>query len=442
MPPRNPGYSELVTTQNQEAIMRGLLVVSALVCLQLGAANSYQSELHGLVEECGEGVVAGSNQENRCSFQVDPSQFAEQHTGLLPEKNWAHKDGVSFFEPHPMTVPDSYDLRDFMTAGVPVIKQQNCGDCWAWATHHGLEITRAVHDFKLFDLSIQTVLSCSKQGSCNGGYMSAVDFLKHGLPDEPVFPYAGKDKSCKFSSAEVSSGWEGKVIGTPFVGNSLEHSRFFQNKAALADGAKVQKMMEAMVQWKAPLVVTVAAYSISGDGVYDSCSAVNSDGNHMVAIVGWEMWNGKRVAKVWNSWGQGHGKNGVSRIVWECGRGLNRGLGVEAKIVQYKAPCEAPDASQKSLHEVKAGSSVTVGKAQAVNTRCSWVPTEGLADPNACVTTATPKVSTEYHFTAENDCGKSTSQTLVYLWPANGGLKNPVIRTPYGDVAYGLHEAH
>src|SRR5262249_55520856 len=148
----------------------------------------------------------------------------------------------------------------------------HCGDCWAWSTHHGLEIARAVHDQLVTDLSIQTVLSCSKAGSCGGGYMKAVDFLQHGLPYEEDFPYAGSDKRCKFSSDEIAEGWEAKVGGTPYVGSSRDFSLARrQADGSYREGNKVKKMMEAMYEWKAPLVVTVSAYSISGDGVYDSC---------------------------------------------------------------------------------------------------------------------------------------------------------------------------
>lgn len=401
-----------------------------------------RKELEELIDLCGAGVIEGSSEVNRCSYTVklDELFFEPQSrkTGLLHDKDWAYRDGVTFFETNlEMSVPDNFDLRDLMKNGQPEIRKQQCGDCWAWSTHHGLEIARAVHDQKVYDHSIQTVLSCSKAGSCNGGYMKAVDFLVRGLPLEPEFPYAGSDKACKFSSTNLQSGWDGKIIAAPYIGNSLSYSRANRLKdGSYRDGTKVNKMMEAMFAWNSPLVVTVASYSISGPGVYDSCSAINSGGNHMVAIVGWEMWNGKRVAHVWNSHGQGHGEKGVSRIVWECGSGkLNRGLGVSAKIVQYKTPCTPPDASQTYLHEVAAGQSVQIGAPQAAGVQCTWLPTEGLSNPNSCVTTAKPDASTEYHLTAQNACGKSSSMTLVHVWNQRTGEGEKVI-TPFGVASY------
>jgi len=391
---------------------------------------------------CGVGVVEGQEGPNKCSYHIKVDDLMYQHpslkTGLLHDPEFAFK-GASFYEPDDMKeedIPDSFDLRDLMKNGVPDIRQQNCGDCWAWATHHGLEIVRAVHDQKNFDHSVQTVLSCSKHGSCNGGYMSAPDFLlNRGLPYEPDFSYQGKDARCKFSSDELAKGWEGKVISAPYIGKSSWHSR----GAPEREGTKVKAMMEAMLKLKSPLVVTVAAYSSSG-GVVDSCSAINSGGNHMVAIVGWEMWKGKRVAHVWNSWGKSHGENGVSKIVWECGDGrLNRGLGVDARVYEYKGvnppdPCELPEnVIEKPKHMMFLGSSVKLGRAPKKAQTCKWIPADGIDNPNSCETYASPNRSTEYHLEASNACGKVSGISQVDVYGPMGKLDDSVL-TPFGII--------
>lgn len=408
-----------------------------------------KKELETTVRMCGPGVVEGavardgSALENRCTYQIKLDELfftpPKDKTGLLQDPNWAYQDGVTWVEAAPQDIPEKLDLRDLMKNGIPDLRKQNCGDCWAWATHHGLELARAVHDQTVFDHSIQTVLSCSRAGSCGGGYMKAVDFLIHGLPMESEFPYAGSDKSCKFSSSDISNGWTGKIISAPYIGSSMTYSRALRDAdGRYREGTKVKSMMAAMVEWKSPLVVTVDAYSISGSGIYSSCSAINSGGNHMVAISGFETVNGKRIAQVWNSWGKSHGENGVSRIQWECGDGrLNRGLGTSAKIVQYKPACTPPNAAQPFLHEIAAGGSVQIGVEQSPGTTCVWAPTDGLADPNACVTIAKPAQSTEYHLTATNPCGTSSSMTLVDVW-LKGMARNTtrMLLTPFGEIPY------
>jgi hypothetical protein len=241
---------------------------------------------------------------------------------------------------------------------------------------------------------------------------------------------------CKYKAPEIAKGWEPKMVDTPYIGDSSSYSRsLLKSDKTFAAKPTVDQMKQAMFKWKAPLVVTVAAYSISGDGVYDSCSAINSPGNHMVTIIGWEKWNGKDVALVWNSWGKNHGKDGVSRIVWECGPGLlNRGLGVSARVVQYKATCRPPDAELGNAKKlILEGSAVKLGKPMK-DALCSWFPTDGLSDPKSCETYASPGGTTEYHLTATNECGYSSAMTLVEVWGPRG--KSPFALTPHGPARY------
>ena len=402
-------------------------------------------ELKELVDQCGPGVVEGNGGKNTCSYTVKIDEMMLRHpvmkTGFLYQEDWAHQKGESWFQAKtPVRVPDKFDLRDYMPNGIPDIRQQQCGDCWAWATHHGLELARAVHDRQPYDHSVQTVLSCSGAGSCSGGYMSAPLFLVgKGLPYEEDFGYTGRNTKCKFSNSELTSGWDGKIVSAPNIGSSLTESRFFLKnpRPAAMDGDKVQKIMEAITEQKAPAVVTVSAYS-AGPGIVDSCGAINSGGNHMVVIVGWEKNSkGERVAHVWNSWGKSHGENGVSRIVWECGAGrLNRGLGKAARLINYRPPCDAPSAKiEKPKYTILEGGAVKIGAKAPEGVKCKWLPSEGVVDPNACETYVEPKISTEYHLVASNDCGDTSSMTLVEVWgPQTDAPISDEILTPHGIV--------
>lgn len=421
--------------------------------------EKYPAALEYLTEEveaCGGGVVLGAKDasgaalENRCehTIQVD-AEFLRNHqfrTGLIHDPKWAQQEGVTFYEPKEMALPDAFDIRDSMKNGLPELRKQAWNDCWAWATHHGVELTRAIHDGKVFDHAVQSVISCSGSGTAaSGGYMSAVGWpVGRGLPLESDYPYSGKDSKCKYSKDELAKGWEGKIQNAPYIGSSLSHSLYFKGSY---EGTKVQTMMNAIHQWKSPLVVTVAAYSQSSNSApTTSISQTNHPGNHMVAITGWGMHNGKRIANVWNSWGSSHGNGGVtpggvktpgvSSIVWEGGPGkLNRGLGVSARILQYKAPCTPPEALiGKVPGFITLGSSVKLGKPQGEGVKCKWLPETGLSDPNSCETIATPEMSTEYHLEASNDCGKSSAMALVtVLGPMREKLSNRIL-TPHGVI--------
>lgn len=404
------------------------------------------------VELCGPGVVEGIEGENTCgfTFKIDENLITHQEkTGLLHDEDWPFQTGQTWFSPASSEDPPAtFDLRDELKVELPSPRQQKCGDCWAWATHHAMETVRALREGVMYDQSIQTILSCSRHGSCGGGYMSAPLFLvDRGIPLEPEFPYTGRDSSCKFSSNELNAGWDAKPFAAPSVGGSLSYSRFFRGNYS---GLKVSEMTKALFSQKTPLIVTVAAYS-SNSGVVDSCSSINSRGNHMVTITGWRDISGKRVAHVHNSWGQGHGDGattekgintpGISSIVWECGDNrLNRGLGYSARILQYDSPCQPPEAFIGSNHYmILQGSSVKLGKPQAEDVNCKWSPSVGLSDANSCETYAEPNASTEYHLTATNDCGTSSAMTLVEVWtkvPTNGKYfsEKQKLITPHGVV--------
>lgn len=398
-------------------------------------------ELMELVAACGPGIIEGVEGKNTCSYKVKVDSLFMKHpadkTGFIHEEGWAYKDNVEWISPKREALPDAFDLRDVAKNGLNVPKQQQCGDCWAWATHHGLEIARAVHDSVLVDYSAQSVLSCSGAGSCGGGSMDAVSFLMHGLPLESEYPYlGGVTGRCKYTDNEITAGWPPKPIGTPYIGNSMSYSRgLMAADGTFASRPGVQEMMAAIYQWKSPLVVTVSAYSVSGNGVVSNCSAVNSGGNHMVTIIGWDHEGGTLNAHVYNSWGSGHGLNGVSRIKWECGAGnLNRGLGVEARVVQYKPACIPPVVDLGAAKHVMfsgEGNFVKLGSVRP-DQKCEWTPSLGLSDPHSCMTYASPDKSTEYHLTATNDCASASAMTLVEVWGPKG--KSPVLRTPAKDV--------
>ncbi len=392
-----------------------------------------KDELLGEIANCGEGVVKGVTAENRCAYQIDIDDIFMRHpamkTGFVHADGWEYKDGVTFQEPtmRGEPVPDHFDLRESMKGGMPdFTKAQVNGDCWAWATRKAFEQVQAIYDQKVVSDSVQSIIDCSGAGTAEqGGTMAAVDFLKHGLPFQSDYPYVGRTQRCKFSKDEIATGWDPKALATPNVGNSLQHSR-----GSMSARPTVEQMKAAIFQNKAPLVVTVAAYSISGPGVYNSCSAVNSGGNHMVTIIGFDKWQGKNIALVWNSWGANHGVNGVSKILWECNGGLNRGLGVEAKVIQYKPPCDPPvvnvGAAERTILE---GTGVKLGSSRAGQT-CVWSPAEGLSDAHSCETWAQPSRSIEYHVTASNACASASGMTLVKVL----GEKQNQVLTPAGSV--------
>jgi len=378
--------------------------------------------------------------------ETGPVLEAIGETGLI------HDDSVFYESPNywvsvkPGLPPQSFDLRDKALAFPTPGDQGNCGSCWAYSTHQALEIWRGVNKGEKNDLSAQFLLSCSGNGSCGGGTMSVVSWLaKSGLPPEASFPYVARDVKCKFSASEISQGFGNQVIEAPWVGESIQKSRYWKLSGKLyVANDKIKQIQEAMVQLNSPAVVTVSAYGASGNDVVTACKSLNSGGNHMVDIIGWDNENGGVNAHVYNSWGSGHGLNGISRIKWDCNGSLNRGLGVSARVLRgdLKPPCDPPqDPKLKPEQIIFLGSKVEVGKPTA-GVKCNWAPATGLKDPNACLTEASPEKSTEYHLTITNDCGSVSAMTFVRVFAPvlTGGGKTEhkegaTIVTPLGEVS-------
>lgn len=405
-----------------------------------------KEQLVEAVKICGEGVVEGSDKPNSCSFKIKVDDLFL----LNPVNKTGYKqlgkltgEGIQWVQPTQKDkdlVPEKWDLRSEYpeTKNVPV-NRQACGDCWSQSTTKALELMIAAHDKKIVPLSVQTQISTCRPdyGDCGGGYMTAADFLvKIGNPLESQDPYKGTNSSCKFSTEQLSNGFEYKLKSAPWVGNSLMHSKG-NNYRAVNSAKDIYAMM---FKYKSPALVTVWAYDISGDGIYDSCSAINYDGNHMVDIVGWERVNGKDVAHVWNSWGKGHGNGGISRIQHECGDGrLNRGLGLEARVYEYVPSCpnqpEAITGPDQQFLKLSSTSGVIIGKEAKQGQTCDWNPMTGLKffDASHCLAFASPEITTEYHLKAKTECGEATSMVLITpLGPKMD--KSASIQTPFGII--------
>jgi len=395
----------------------------------------------GIVSSCSDQKVDPSNPNN----PVAPGEFIGE-TGLIHDDSEFYEQPVYWVSaPVNAPIPANWDIRDKMKVEMPAPKNQNCGDCWAWATHHGLELWTALNKGKVFDYSVQSVLSCSRAGSCGGGYMSAVTFLqKSGLPLESDFPYVGRDAKCKYSADELAKGFGNQIHEAPYVGESFEKSRYWKLSGQFFESRdKISQIQQAMIAMNSPSVVTVSAYSSSSDNVVSNCSALNSGGNHMVTIIGWDDQNGGPNAHVYNSWGTNHGKNGTSRLKWNCDGRLNRGLGVSARVIRgdVKPPCDPPGAPGLKPESVMfLGSKVEIGKPMP-GMKCVWSPVTNLKDPNSCVTEASPEKSTEYHLEVSNECGKVTAMTYLKVYgpvlSGSGHVKyepSMTILTPFGEV--------
>lgn len=404
--------------------------------------NMYQEVkqyLESEVEACGSGVIDSTKTDNKCSYHIEVNQEMVERfkTGYIPKKHTGNGQyWVMPTEAEMKAVPEKWSIRDYGKAADFHAAKQLWNDCWANATANVFSLLASAMDKVLTFMSVQAVIDCSGEGSASsGGYMTAKNMLvKYGLVTRDKYPYNGKDNRCKYSKSELEKGLDYKLKGAPWVGSSFMYSKGNNTRAV-----PTAKMMQAAaIRDNSPLLVTVDAYDISGPGIYNNCSAINSGGNHMVGIEGWFTKDGKDIAQVTNSWGPNHGVDGVSNIQWECGGAgrLNRGLGVEAATYQYDAKCPMPvpeTGPDQTIIKTTPGVGVLIGMEAKEKETCVWAPKEGLDNPNACKTFASPDITTEYHLTVSNECGESTAMVMVnVLGPKLE--KSVIIKTPFGLI--------
>jgi hypothetical protein len=197
------------------------------------------------------------------------------------------------------TPPAGLDWRDNNGNWItPIRDQGNCGSCWAFASAGILEflVKKAKKIQTDFDLSEQTLVSCSGAGDCDGGYQDdAAQFLKKtGIPRESCFPYSATDEKCK-----PCSGWMSKAV-------KILSWRAYSNRtkavleAALQDGP-INSYMEVYSDF----------YSYRS-GIYKRTAGAAYKGGHAVIIIGYNDKEGYWICK--NSWGTDWGEDGFFRI--------------------------------------------------------------------------------------------------------------------------------
>lgn len=182
----------------------------------------------------------------------------------------------------------------------PVRDQGQCGSCWAFATTGALESSTLIHGTynPVLDLAEQILLSCSRAGSCGGGYIDkASNFLRTtGLPFESCYPYSATNGSCskaclnwKNSSYKIPA-WHWVATTSPDVA-TIKNALFTYG----------------------PLVTTMNVYSdfySYKSGVYSHVSGSNQ-GGHAILIIGYaddSSLSGGGYFSVKNSWGTDWGE--------------------------------------------------------------------------------------------------------------------------------------
>lgn len=250
---------------------------------------------------------------------LSPSEYGDLLGLLLPS---GFSQGVPAATPAGL-IDNSPPAIDWSTKDdgkylTPVKNQQQCGDCYAYATVETFESMLAIAaDATASRLSVRQPAACtyteeqitgdSLKGRCKGGWPSDVvtSIFKRGsafawTSAEPSAPSTSGDWSCSTAAAFNSEAYS-------WASAPSTQSQTWYNiediKAALQKG---------------PLISTIYAASSAfkqySSGILDVADCPSNNPDHAVQLVGWGTSGSTEYWLVRNSWGTGWGEKGFVRL--------------------------------------------------------------------------------------------------------------------------------
>jgi len=201
----------------------------------------------------------------------------------------------------PIEAPQTFDWRS-QNKVTPVKNQEQCGSCWAFSTVENVEsiycVTKNMDCTSFSPLSPQQIVDCDNtdQG-CNGGDPpTAYQYIisAGGLETDANYPYTAQDGNCNFVQSEVSVSI-----------SSFKYATQSSDETA---------MMNALVSW-GPLSICVDAepWQDYTGGVL-MASSCDTQLDHCVQLVGYDLTASTPFWIVRNSWGTDWGENGYIRL--------------------------------------------------------------------------------------------------------------------------------
>jgi len=249
----------------------------------------------------------------------------DRPTGLMKPNNWQSQVEKDESKP-PISimsqVPPRWDWREKEMV-TPVRDQGWCGSCWAFGTISSMESAILINNGIEVDLSEQWLIDTSRNGSCNGGWVSFNRF------------YDEYDK-CYFidkSENKKTIDWTGAVLEQDYPYTGIQGGcpgynpiRYFRTKGQIFFGYKGDGQPIDYNEIKyglyhfGPLAAEVVAKdefnSYHGGILSGGEEYTEEDINHMICIVGYDDTATTPYLIVKNSWGTGWGEKGFGKIAY------------------------------------------------------------------------------------------------------------------------------
>ena len=253
----------------------------------------------------------------------------------------------------------SWDWR--RSGAVSPVKDQQCGNCWAYASAGALESSTLIRNHQLIDVSEQYIVDCatyndgSDAGTCGGGWHEGVfDYMiSHGVAAEASLHDSGVDHACETNLAAPYRAVAWGYVDAPAAASG------FGDSIPTVDSIKQAMCANGPLAGAVLATSNFQAYSGNKNGdtfneaLPDSTLIFTNDDNHLkyhavnhdVLLIGWD--DGRHAWLIKNSWGTDWGVNaGLGAdtdrgYMWIDYNSNNIGIGaawVQAQHWVYKLP--------------------------------------------------------------------------------------------------------
>jgi cathepsin K len=291
----SPKLKQILTTGRKEIADRKLT-------FNIGNTTASERDIHTLLGEYK--IIAADDARIKALL----AQMAAEQAAIL--KNIKNLENVT-------ASSSSYDPRN--DNRLPAIRDQQCGDCWAYSSVGALEISDIKENHTPpanIDLSEKQMVTCSGAGSCSGGWPYLVyEFLK-------------KDKTNMMTAAQYPDNGQNGSCPTIKPDTKVELATWgiADEGAGLYKIADERKIKEAIVKYGSvsACVNATSLFQHYTGGVYNENPSdfSNPSVNHAIVLVGWN--DSKKAWLLRNSWGTGWGEKGY---MWIDYKSSNVGFG-------------------------------------------------------------------------------------------------------------------